>query len=115
MVRETGQVVPLAALIALLAGVACLGLGRLGGDAVGRAEARTVADAAALAGALAGEDAAREAAEANGGRVARYESAGGEVRVEVKAGRFSAVATARVVPNAPVPIAGAVTTTQGGG
>lgn len=80
--HERGQVAPLLALLTVVVGLACLGLGRFGGWAVELAQARTAADAAALAGAAAGESAARRLAEANGARLTRFESAGTDVRVE---------------------------------
>ena len=47
--RERGSVAPLLAVLVVAAGAAALGLGRIGGAAVARAQARTAADAAALA------------------------------------------------------------------
>lgn len=80
--HERGQVAPLLALLTVVVGLACLGLGRFGGWAVELAQARTAADAAALAGAAAGEGAARRLAEDNGARLTRFESTGTDVRVE---------------------------------
>lgn len=80
--EERGQVAPVVALLMVVAGLACLGLGRFGGAAVDLAQARTAADAAALAGAAAGEPAARQLAEANGATLSAYEAAGIDVRAE---------------------------------
>jgi hypothetical protein len=92
---ERGQVAPLLALFAVGIGLACLGLGRFGGDAVDAAVARTAADAAALAGAAAGDAAARAVAAENGGELASFESAGAEVRVRVRVGAHVVSARAR--------------------
>ena len=86
---------PLLTLVIVLAGLACLVLGRLGGAAVARAQASTAADAAALAGAAAGRNAAVEVATANGGAVTHYQEAGPDARVEVELGQASAAARAR--------------------
>jgi len=64
--RERGSVLPLVALLVVATGGLCLGLGRLGGEAVAAGRARTAADGAALAGAADGEAAARAVARANG-------------------------------------------------
>lgn len=96
---ERGQVAPLLALFAVAVGLAALGLGRFGAQAVDHARARTAADAAALAAAAAhgveGETAARHAAAANGASVDTYEAAGADVRVRVTAGAGTASARAR--------------------
>jgi hypothetical protein len=83
---ERGQVAPLLALLAVAIGLACFGLGRFGGGAVDAASARTAADAAALAGATGGEAAARSLAARNGGHLESFESAGDDVRVQVRVG-----------------------------
>jgi hypothetical protein len=99
--RERGQVAPLLALFAVGAGLAALGLGRIGAQAVDHARARTAADAAALAAAGAGagpddqEVVARRYAAANGATVETFESAGDDVRVRVRAGVGTASARAR--------------------
>ena len=94
--RERGQVLPLMAVVIVVAGGVCVAAGKLGGRAVEAAQAATAADAAALAGAAAGRGAAEEAAEANGGRLTAMESAGTDTRVSVSvAGRVSASARAR--------------------
>lgn len=93
--NERGQVLPLTAVMIVLAGVVCLAAGKLGGAAVARAQATTAADAAALAGAAAGQAAAREAAGANGGRLTAFDQLGPDARVEVELGQASATARAR--------------------
>src|SRR5688572_7072522 len=93
---QSGQVLPLVALVLVLFGGACLLLARLGGAAVLRARAVAVADTAALAGAVGGEARARRVAEANGGEVEQYEHVGrSDVRVQVRLGRAGASARAR--------------------
>ncbi|HET9442847.1 MAG TPA: hypothetical protein VFO65_05950 [Acidimicrobiales bacterium] len=74
---------PLVAVVMVAAGLACVGLGRLGSAAVGEARARTAADAAALAGAAGGREEAARLAEANGARLTAFEAGGADVRVEV--------------------------------
>ena len=95
MVGERGKVLPLVAMTMVVAGLACLGLGRLGGVAVARAQAVTAADAAALAGAAAGHEAARQSAERNGARLASFEQLGADARVVVELGGTRATARAR--------------------
>lgn len=91
--REAGQILPLVALLLVVAGGGALALGRLGGAAVSRARAQTAADAAALAGVLDGRDAAAALARDNGGRLVRFEARGGQAFVRVVVG--PAVATAQ--------------------
>lgn len=98
---ERGSVTPLVALVVLAVGGLCMGLGRLGGDAVAAARARTAADAAALAGAADGEDAARSLAEANGAVLVEFRVEGSEVQVRARVS--DAVADARAA-RAPVPL-----------
>ena len=96
MGNERGSMAPLVALVVVLAGAACLVLGRLGGVATATARAQTAADAAALAGAADGPDAARALARANGARVARLDVDGDAVEVAVVVGDdVAAVARAR--------------------
>ena len=90
---ERGQVVPLVALVMVVAGLACLAVARLGGAAAARAQAVTAADAAALAGAAQGRRAAHATAAANGGRLVAHEQLGSDTRVRVELG--GAIATAR--------------------
>lgn len=79
--RERGQVLPLMAVAVALAGLMVVGIGRIGGVVVARAEAQTAADAAALAGAVHGRAAADTLAAANGGRLVSWAVAGLEVEV----------------------------------
>jgi hypothetical protein len=72
------------AILMVLIGVLCLGLGRLGGSATAKARAQTAADAAALAGAAEGEDAARELARANAAEVLDVRTEGADVQVLVR-------------------------------
>jgi len=91
---ERGSVTPLVAVLMVLVGALCLGLGRLGGDANARARAQTAADAAALAGAADGEDEARALAAANGAEVLGVDTDGPEVQVKVRVGDVEAWARA---------------------
>ena len=93
--RERAQVVPLLAVVIVLAGLVCLAIGRLGGAAVARARAVTAADAAALAGAGAGREEAARTASANGGRLTDYEQLGDDTRVRVELGGARATARSR--------------------
>lgn len=94
--NERGSMAPLVALVVVLAGAACLVLGRLGGVATATARAQTAADAAALAGAADGPDAARALARANGARLSRLDVDGDAVEVAVVVGEdVAAVARAR--------------------
>lgn len=95
---ERGSVIPLLALLVVAVGGLCLGLGRLGGDAVAVAQAQTAADAAALAGAAEGEDAARSVAVANGGELVAFVPDGLEVQVRARVADAEAVARARRRP-----------------
>ena len=79
--RQRGQALPLLVVVVALAALVVIGLGRLGGVVVARAEAQTAADAAALAGAVHGRAAADGLAAANGGHLVSWESAGREVEV----------------------------------
>lgn len=94
-VGERGQVLPLVAVLVVMAGVACLLLGRMGGAAVARAQAVTAADAAALAGAAAGREAARGAALDNGARLTAYRERGLDTEADVELGGARATARAR--------------------
>lgn len=86
---------PLIALVVVLAGLSVWWLGRIGGLVAERAQASAGADAAALAGAGGDEAAARALARRNGGIVVSYEAAGDDVRVRVRVGAASASARAR--------------------
>lgn len=94
---DAGQVLPLLALTLLLAGALVIGIVRLGGDALDRAQARTAADAAALAGAADGREAAVAVAEANHATLVEYRVDGPDVEVVVRVDQASAVARARRV------------------
>jgi hypothetical protein len=96
--REAGQVLPLVALLVVLAAVTILLLGRLGAVAGEAAQARLAADAAALAGAVEGEAGARALAAANGGELVRFEVTTAGVVVEVRVGGSRATAAATVAP-----------------
>jgi hypothetical protein len=92
---ERGSLLPLLAVILVLAASLMLAIGRLGEAAVARARARSAADAAALAGAADDRAAATAMAEANGARLLVYEPRGRDVRVTVQWGRVRATARAR--------------------
>lgn len=94
--NDRGQIAPLLAVVAVAAGIACFGLGRLAASAIEAAQARTAADAAALAAAATGDEAtAREVALVNGGRLISFERAGADVRVRVRVGETAVSARAR--------------------
>ena len=93
--EERGQVLPLLAVVILLAGLATAAVVRFGAVAIDCARASTAADAAALAGAANGEDEAKAVAAANGGHLVTYEELGDDSRVRVAVGRVSATARAR--------------------
>ena len=93
--RERGQVLPLIALVLVVAGAAMLWLGKIGGAAVSRAQAQTAADMAALAGAVGGRDEAVALATANGARLVAFEQRGDQAWVKVELGRAVASARAR--------------------
>jgi hypothetical protein len=99
MVRNTrGSVVPLLAVVVLVAGGAAMLIGRLGGAAIDRARASTAADAAALAGAAEGPTSARALAAENEGDLVTYRAVGLRVSVVVRVGRAVARATAERWP-----------------
>ncbi|CAN5864531.1 hypothetical protein BH23ACT1_BH23ACT1_03010 [soil metagenome] len=101
---QRGSVLPLVALLIVAAGGLCVGLGRLGGDAVQAAQARTAADAAALAGAAEGEDLARDVADDNGAVLVAFVQDGLDVEVRARVGDAEAVARAtRTAGGAAVP------------
>jgi hypothetical protein len=92
---DRGQVVPLAAAMVALCGVALLALVPVAGALDDRARARTAADAAALAGAADGEQGARQVAAANGADLLEIEQDGDDVVVQVRVGQVEAYAKAR--------------------
>ena len=93
--RDGGQLLPLFAVVLLVACGSILLLGRLGQLAHRRAQARTAADAAALAGAAGGRAAAEEMASANGAVLEGFSMDGNEVDVRVRVGSTHANARAR--------------------
>ncbi|HEV2809861.1 MAG TPA: hypothetical protein VGV93_05625 [Acidimicrobiales bacterium] len=98
---QQGSVLPLVALLIVAAGGLCVALGRLGGDAVEAAQARTAADAAALAGAAEGEAAARAVAEDNGAVLVVYFHDGLDVEVRARVGHAEVGARATRTAGGP--------------
>ena len=95
MVRDQrGQVLPLVAVVIVLAGLAMLAVVRFGAVAIDRGRASAAADAAALAGAAEGRQAADALAAANGGRLVAYDEVGRDARVQVQVGNVTATARA---------------------
>lgn len=92
---QSGQVLPLVAILIALIGFMAMQVARVGEAAGLRARAQTAADAAALAGAAVGEGAAGAEARANRGRLVSYREIDGDVQVEVKVGKATAKARAR--------------------
>ncbi len=92
--HESGQALPLMALVLIVAITAILALARIGGALDDSARARTAADAAALAGAVDGRAGARSMAEQNGGTLVEFVQRGEMVDVEVRVGDSSATARA---------------------
>ena len=92
---ERGSLLPLLAVILVVAATLVVAVGRLGEAAVARARARAAADASALAGAAEDRAAATATAEANGARLLVYEPRGRDVRVTVRWGPARATARAR--------------------
>jgi len=92
---DDGQLLPLYAVIVLLAGGSMVLLVHLGVLAVHRAQARSAADAAALAGAAEGRAAADEVAQRNGAVLESFAEEGNDVEVRVRVGSTRATARAR--------------------
>lgn len=92
---ERGSLLPLLAVILVVAATLIVAIGRLGEAAAARAHARAAADAAALAGAAEDRAAAATMAEANGAHLLMYEPRGRDVRVTVRWGGARATARAR--------------------
>jgi len=92
---DSGQLLPLYAVIVLVAGGAMVLVVQLGVLAVHRAHARTAADAAALAGAAEGQASADEVARANGAVLETFVVSGADVEVRVRVGSTHATARAR--------------------
>ena len=93
--KDTGQVLPLVAVVIVLAGLAMVAVARFGAVTINRARASAAADAAALAGAAEGRSAADALAGANGGKLRSYEEIGDDARVRVDVGGVSATARAQ--------------------
>jgi hypothetical protein len=91
---DGGQLIPLYALILLVAAGAAVALAYLGRVAVLEAKAQTAADAAALAGAAEGQAGAAELAARNGATLEDFTVNGTTVEVEVRLGDRHAVARA---------------------
>ena len=91
---DRGQVLPLLALVVVVAAGAAVLLAHLGGEVVDRARARNAADAAALAGVTGGRPAAAHAASVNGAVLDRFAEVGGQVEVTVHVGASRATARA---------------------
>jgi hypothetical protein len=111
---DGGQVTPLLAAGIMVTAMLLVALGPMGRALSDRAQARTAADAAALAGAAADKDAAAALAEANRGRLLRYEEHGSEVVVEVEVGGVNAFSRARrseaTSPDMPTGVPGGLAT-----
>jgi hypothetical protein len=94
---DAGQVgIALALVVTAAATLMILATSALGRTVVDRTRARTAADAAALAGVTGGEPAARQLAEANGGVLEAFTSAGVAVEAQVRVG--TARASSRAAP-----------------
>jgi uncharacterized membrane protein len=93
--NDAGQMLPLVALMMVLAAATALAVGTGGRVVVARAQAQTAADAAALAGAAEGPEAARELADRNGATLVRFEVRSTDTLVEVAVGPVRAEARAR--------------------
>jgi outer membrane lipoprotein SlyB len=91
-------VLPLVALLCVLAAAVSLVVVHVGLVADERARAGTAADAAALAGAAAGRGEADALARENGALLERFERDGAETVVVVRIGRATAEARARREP-----------------
>ena len=85
---------PLIAVVIVLAGLSMAAVARFGGITIDRARASAAADAAALAGAAEGRGAADALARANRAEMQRYEELGDDTRVRVRVGRVTATARA---------------------
>jgi Flp pilus assembly protein TadG len=93
---ETGQALPIIAVVVLLVLLIGVGLMHLAVGLADRARARTAADAAALAGARDGEDMAGRVAEENHARLEQYVARNREVEVTVRVGDERATARAQL-------------------
>ena len=93
--RESGQTLPILAVVVLIAGLAVIAVSRLGRVADARARAQTAADAAALACVLHGEGAASDLARSNGAQLVSTQVVGPQCRVITEVEGEQAVARAR--------------------
>lgn len=98
---QGGQLVPVLAVVLVLAGVLALGVVHLGAAAARQASAQAAADAAALAGAAEDRDAAEAVALANDARLTDHHRDGADVVVTVERHGHRAHARARWVPFDP--------------
>ena len=87
---------PLVAVVVVVAAGAALVLARLGAEVVDRARARTAADAAALAGVTGDRPAAEQVARADGATLERFVRVGDQVEVTVRVDSSRATARAAV-------------------
>ncbi len=95
---QRGQVVPILAVVLVLAGILAFGLVHVAVAASQKASAEAAAEAAALAGAAEGPGAARSVARENGARVVGYVTLDVDVLVTVVRRGIQATARARWVP-----------------
>lgn len=93
--------VPLLAVLLLVAGLVGVGLVHVAAAASRQAAAQAAADAAALAGAADGREAAERVAAANGARLMSYEELGTDVVVRVQRQGHRARARGRWSPAHP--------------
>lgn len=92
---QRGQVVPILAVVLVVAGLVAAGLVSLAAADARRARSQAAADAVALAGAADGRAAAEEVAAANRGRIVRYRVIDLDVVVTVERRGVTATARAR--------------------
>lgn len=92
--RDAGQVLPLVAVLILLAALSIVLVGRVGSRLSEQARARTAADAVALAGAADGRAGAELVARENGAAIIGWFPSGDGVQVAVRVGRATAIARA---------------------
>ncbi|MBX3314613.1 MAG: hypothetical protein KF906_09870 [Actinobacteria bacterium] len=95
---ERGQIVPVAAVLLVLAGALALGLVTVARAVGEQAAAEATADAAALAAVHGGASAAERVAAANGAVVVDYRERDSVVTVEIRRGRCTARASATWAP-----------------
>lgn len=97
--HHRGQIVPILAVLLLLASIVAMGLVRVALAASHRGLAEAAAEAAALAGAAEGPDAAARVAEENEARMVHYKALDLDVVVTVVRRGVQARARARWVPD----------------